>query len=127
MDELLENYQKGTRKTAIYPENSLVTGDIAALMYLGLKLSGEAGEVSEEIGKWYRDKSVDIDGQLVFDPLEWNELKKDLKLEMGDVLWYLSEIANRMGLSLREIMLENQRKLLARKLRGTLRGSGDER
>lgn len=50
-----------------------------------------------------------------------------MKKELGDNLWYLSELADKLGLSLEEIAQENLDKLASRQERGVLRGEGDER
>jgi NTP pyrophosphatase (non-canonical NTP hydrolase) len=47
--------------------------------------------------------------------------------ELGDVLWYVSQIASELGLELEEIAEANLEKLLSRQRRGVLSGSGDER
>lgn len=52
---------------------------------------------------------------------------KDLKAELGDVLWYISEMCNTGGWTLEELMADNIAKLTARKEASTLRGSGDNR
>jgi len=56
------------------------------------------------------------------------EIKKlAIASEIGDVLWYCAMMAKEVGVPLNTIMQENLRKLLSRKERGTLSGSGDER
>jgi NTP pyrophosphatase (non-canonical NTP hydrolase) len=47
--------------------------------------------------------------------------------ELGDVLWYVAQIASELGLDLDEIARANLEKLLSRQHRGVLSGSGDER
>jgi NTP pyrophosphatase (non-canonical NTP hydrolase) len=131
MAELLENYQKGTQKTAIYPDGGgySISTKLGALMYLGLKLSGEAGEVSEKIGKLYRDNLEVVGGTnvLAVPKTDYKVFRKEVRKELGDVLWYISQLCNKLDLSLREVMLENQKKLELRKLKDTLKGSGDDR
>ncbi len=106
-----EEYQKKSRETAIYPnkDNNFV--------YPTLGLVGEAGEVAEKIKKVLRDKSGAID----------EETEKELEKELGDVLWYLSNLATELNLSLEEIASMNLEKLDSRKERGMLHGSGDDR
>lgn len=53
--------------------------------------------------------------------------KKELQKELGDALWYISQIATELGLSLEEIASANLKKLLSRKESGVLGGSGDNR
>jgi NTP pyrophosphatase (non-canonical NTP hydrolase) len=47
--------------------------------------------------------------------------------EIGDVMWYLSQIALDNGWKLSEIALDNIEKLESRKFRNTIMGSGDTR
>jgi len=50
-----------------------------------------------------------------------------LKKEMGDVLWYLSNLASDFDFSLEDIARLNLAKLRSRKAKGTLSGSGSDR
>jgi len=106
-----EEYQKLSRETAIYPDKD------KNFVYPTLGLVGEAGEVAEKIKKILRDKNSVID----------EETKKELAKELGDVLWYLSQLITELNLSLDEIASLNIDKLSSRKERGTLHGSGDNR
>jgi len=47
--------------------------------------------------------------------------------ELGDVLWYVAQLATELELDLDEIAHANLDKLLSRQQRGVLSGSGDER
>ncbi len=47
--------------------------------------------------------------------------------ELGDVLWYVSQLASELGLDLDQIAQLNLDKLRSRQRRGVLSGSGDER
>ena len=106
-----ETYQLNARKTAIYPNlgNNYV--------YPTLGLNGEAGEVAEKIKKVIRDKNG------VFD----EDTRQGLKKELGDVLWYLSNICSEMNFSLDDIAEENIIKLNSRSKRGKISGAGDDR
>jgi len=106
-----KDYQKKARKTAIYPNVG------KNFVYPALGLGGETGEVLEKIKKIIRDNNGKITPKI----------KEDLKKEMGDVLWYLSNLASEIGLSLDEVAEENIRKLYSRKERGEIHGSGDDR
>ena len=46
---------------------------------------------------------------------------------MGDVLWYLSQLASELDIDLGEIAQRNLDKLFDRKSRGVIGGSGDKR
>jgi NTP pyrophosphatase (non-canonical NTP hydrolase) len=106
-----KEYQKKSRKTAIYPnaDNNFI--------YPTLGLAGEAGEVAEKIKKVIRDKNGVID----------DEKKKEIEKELGDVLWYVSQLASELGLSLEEVADKNIEKLYSRMDRGKLGGDGDNR
>ena len=104
-------YQKNARLTAQYPNLG------SNYIYPTLGLAGEAGEVAEKVKKVIRDKKG------VFD----DESKKGLKKELGDVLWYISNICTEFNFSLDDIALQNLEKLKLRAAKGTISGSGDDR
>jgi NTP pyrophosphatase (non-canonical NTP hydrolase) len=106
-------YQSRARESAVYPGH----GTFQGLVYCALKLNGEAGEVAEKIGKAWRDE-----GGCVSD-----ERREALILELGDVLWYLANIAEGLETTLEFCAERNLAKLASRRARGTLRGSGDDR
>lgn len=106
----LNDYQLQATATAIYPPHYQV-------IYPALKLSGEAGEVSEKVGKALRDRDGDMSG----------EFRVELAKELGDVLWYIAALASDLGFTLEEIADMNVRKLADRAQRGVLGGSGDNR
>lgn len=106
-----DEYQRETAKTAIYPK--LMHGSV----YPALGLAGEAGEVAEKVKKLVRDD----EGIVSEDKL------KDVKKELGDVLWYVSQVATEFELNLAEIAELNIAKLRDRATRGKLKGSGDNR
>jgi NTP pyrophosphatase (non-canonical NTP hydrolase) len=106
----LSEYQRLSRRTAEYPRD-------AWLAYPALGLAGEAGELAEHAKKAIRD-----DGGAVSD-----ERKRAMAKELGDVLWYIAQIATELGLDLDAIAQQNLDKLLSRQQRGVLSGSGDDR
>lgn len=106
-----DEYQKRSRKTAVYPQKG------NNFVYPALGLAGETGEVIEKIKKVIRDKNGKIDEQS----------KEAIKKELGDVLWYLSQLCTEIGLSLEEVARENLEKLISRMKRGKLHGEGDNR
>ena len=110
----LDEYQVQARSTAIYPA-------AARVLYPTLKLAGEAGEVAEKLGKLMRDEGLLPGGEL--DDGQRDALAK----EIGDVLWYVANLAADLGLSLEAIGRTNLDKLASRRDRGVLGGSGDER
>ena len=106
-----ETYQINARKTAIYPNLG------SNYVYPILGLVGESGEVAEKVKKVMRDKNG------VFD----DETLMGLKKELGDVLWYVSNICCEFNMSLDDIAKENLNKLEKRSLEGKIKGSGDNR
>ena len=104
-------YQQRASETAQYP---VIGGGI---VYPTLGLVGESGEVAEKVKKIFRDKS----GEISIDDRE------ELIKELGDVLWYVTAIANELGTTLHAVALKNIDKLSSRKDRNMLNGSGDNR
>ncbi len=85
--------------------------------YLTMGLIGEAGELANKIKKVFRDD----DGKVT------DSRKEEVEQELGDVLWYMSQLATDFELSLDDVAQANLDKLLSRKDRGTISGSGDVR
>ena len=56
-----------------------------------------------------------------------DERRDALAGELGDVLWYVAQVATEAGLDLEQIAHGNLDKLLSRQRRGVLSGSGDRR
>ena len=77
----LNNYQRQARNTALYPD--LGSNPI----YPALGLCGEAGEVADKVKKVLRDEAG------VFS----DERRQAIALELGDVLWYVSQLADELG------------------------------
>jgi NTP pyrophosphatase (non-canonical NTP hydrolase) len=105
------DYQHRSRATAVYPDAG------ANLTYPALGLCGEAGEAAEKVEKTIRD-----DGGVLTD-----ERRAGLAAELGDVLWYVAQLATEAGLDLDTIAEQNLDKLLSRRRRAVLQGSGDLR
>jgi len=82
-----------------------------------LGLCGEAGECAEKVKKAIRD-----DGGILTP-----ERTVALASELGDVLWYLAQLATEAGLDLDEVAQLNLDKLAARQAANVLHGSGDNR
>lgn len=80
-------------------------------------LVGESGEVAEKFKKLLRDHK----GRLT------DEDKAEIIKELGDVLWYITTISHLLGSSLEDVAKKNNQKLLSRKARGMIGGSGDNR
>ncbi|MEM7347635.1 MAG: nucleoside triphosphate pyrophosphohydrolase family protein [Chloroflexota bacterium] len=104
-------YQTESRKTwnVISMDHSIV--------YPTMGLVNEAGEVAGKVKKIFRDREGVIS----------EEDRQALKKELGDVLWYLTQICTELDLSLEEVAESNLTKLFSRLERGKIRGDGDER
>ena len=105
------SYQEQSRKTY----SDIDVND--PIVYPTLGLVNEAGEVAGKIKKIFRDKNG------VFSEAD----KEALKGELGDVLWYLTQICTNLGLSLEEVAEANLDKLFSRLERGVIQGDGDQR
>ena len=105
------DYQTKSRKTAKYPAIG------HPVIYPTLGLVNEAGEVAGKIKKVFRDKEGQIN----------SETRDALKAELGDVLWYMAQVATELDLTLDEIAEYNIEKLYSRLERGKIKGDGDNR
>jgi len=74
------DYQTKSRRTAGYPAIG------HPIIYPTLGLVNEAGEVAGKIKKVFRDK----EGQIS------EETREAIKAELGDVLWYIAQIATEL-------------------------------
>ncbi len=75
----------------------------------------EAGEVAGVFKRLLRgDYDMDVAGT-------------KLHKELGDILWYLSQVAYDNGWKLSDVAMGNLDKLQSRKLRDVIMGSGDNR
>ena len=107
----LNTYQQRARSTAQYPsrgENPI---------YPALGLCGEAGEVADKVKKVLRDHGGDFNA----------ERREAIALELGDVLWYVAQLASELGYDLEQVADANLQKLSSRASRGRIGGSGDQR
>src|SRR4051812_46746891 len=110
-----EEYQEGTATTAVYPNQRKLGG----LVYTILGLNGEAGELSNKIKKLLRDDGLTFSSNLS----EMNPDKlQELRLELSDCLWYISQVSLELDISLDFIAEANLAKLAKRKEMGTLQG-----
>ena len=105
----LNEYQQLAKRTA--GPNS------EQLEYLIPGLCGEAGEVASVAAKVARD-----DGHV------WSDAKRQkMMLEIGDCLWFVSELSRHFGWTLEQVAQANIDKLADRQKRGVIAGSGDNR
>jgi NTP pyrophosphatase (non-canonical NTP hydrolase) len=101
-----DTYQTCAVNLAVFPEEE-------AENYLPMQLAAEAGEVAGKFAKALR-KGVDVNPE-------------DVAYELGDVLWYVANLAYEMGYSLETIAVMNINKLEDRAKRDVIHGEGDKR
>lgn len=114
----LNEYQDAARKTCLN----------FTLEHLTFGLVEETGEVAGVMKRlWRKDP-----GYL------WNSINDEtpiishmgidnIKAELGDVLWYLTMLADTLEVRLEDVAAANLSKLKDRQSRGVLTGSGDNR
>jgi len=107
-----KDYQEKTATTAIYPGRGTING----VLYTALGL-GETGEVQGKVKKILRDSDGVISAETIL----------TIKGELGDCLWYISQLSSELGLDLNAVAQENLQKLADRAARGVLKGNGDTR
>lgn len=135
-----EQYQERSQRTAIYrkqaeklvdslPRDAMV--DLLCLLYAGIGLAGEAGELAGKIKKVFRDD----------DGIMTAERFVAVQQELGGTLWYAAALAEEMdrihhdntGEGPMEFGMmdaaacDNLVILARRQQQGTLKGDGDER
>ena len=106
-----DEYQKASTSTAEYSEF------FVPWVYIALGIAGESGELVDKLKKVGRNNNG------VFT----DEAKVEIQKEIGDVLWYLSQLCEQLGLSLDETAKMNRAKLESRKTRGVIKSRGDNR
>ena len=102
----MDTYQEKAVETAIYDPDHAVTYPLIGLV-------GEVGEFANKYKKVLRDGA--------------HFTTQDATAELGDILWYIANLANDLDISLSDVAYYNVRKLRDRQARGVLGGSGDER
>lgn len=108
----LDEYQDQAEETAIFPDELPEFVEVGQV-YTVLGQAGESGEIEEKLKKAIRED----------DP----EYIEEMRAEVGDVLWYLSQVCEEFDWSLEEIAQDNLDKLQDRQERGQLTGKGDDR
>ena len=100
-----ETYKKWKREVAVYPKE-------LEEEYLMIGLANEVGEV---LGKYKKQLRGDGDKY------------KEIRSELGDVMWYIARLFDMYDMEMIEVLHENYLKLTDRKERGVLKGDGDKR
>ena len=115
----LNEYQKKAHETASYPCGTIGKEAHAVnYLYPALGLAEEAGEVAGKYAKAIRDNNG-----VVFD----HDRETAIVKELGDVMWFVAELATCLGVDLDLVAEMNLQKLASRQARGVIGGSGDDR
>jgi NTP pyrophosphatase (non-canonical NTP hydrolase) len=91
----LNEYQRLANQTDQQPETGNVEADPRSIMVPLLGLAGEVGELLGEHKKWIRDGD------------SYKMFPDRVKEELGDLLWYLSNVAAKHGLTLEDVATYN--------------------
>ena len=102
-----------TLQYSLWVEDKIMTTGQDRMIENVLGLVGEAGEIAEKVKKQIRDGSL-VSGE-------------EIIKELGDVVFYITALANYFDSDLDEVLQKNVDKLNSREERGTLGGSGDNR
>lgn len=106
-----DTYQAESRTTAQYPDMGRNP------LFPTLGIAGEAGEVVEKVKKVWGVQ----DGVYTADD------RRAVAKELGDVLWYMAQLATELHLSLQDIACMNIEKIRQRQRTSTIYGDGDNR
>ena len=87
----LNEYQRLANQTDQQPEKEKVESDPRSILVPLLGMAGEVGELLGEHKKWLRDGD------------SYKLFPERVKEELGDLLWYLSNVATKHGLTLDEV------------------------
>ena len=87
----LNEYQRLANQTDQQPEKENLEADPRSIMIPLLGMAGEVGELLGEHKKWLRDGE------------SYRLFPERVKEELGDLLWYLSNVATKHGLTLEEV------------------------
>lgn len=115
----LNEYQKMAHETANYPEGCVggINANHTSWLYPALGLAEEAGEVAGKFAKAIRDSAGKVD----------EERKTAIVKELGDVMWFVAELATCLDVDLDLVAEMNLQKLASRQARGKINGDGDDR
>jgi len=111
-----DEYQQRSKRTALEhadPDTTSEADHKHTALFLATALNGEVGELSEKVKKYVREED--------------ETYLDDAEAELGDILWYLSQLASLLDVRLSDVAEENLAKLEDRQRRDVLTGSGDDR
>ena len=108
----LNEYQWSAHSTS---HNTQIAGN--GWLYPALGLANESGELLGKMKKVFRDNGGVLS----------NTRRTEIAAELGDILWYVAELATQLEIDLADIAAYNLTKLADRANRGVIGGNGDER
>ena len=111
-----DEYQMLSKETAEQwadPDASSEYDQKLTAMFLALATNGESGELAEKVKKYVREDD--------------EQYLEDAKYEIGDILWYLSQLASLLDENFSDIAEDNIEKLFDRDERNQILGEGDYR
>ena len=91
----LNEYQRLANQTDQQPETGSFEADPRSILVPLLGLAGEVGELLGEHKKWIRDGD------------SYKLFPDRVREELGDLLWYLSNVADKHGLTLEDVATHN--------------------
>jgi NTP pyrophosphatase (non-canonical NTP hydrolase) len=109
-------------QTAIDLGEIQLTSPIASIILRILDVASANGETAELLKKSIRGEVVECIAECTV-----RTDKSAIEKELGDVLWYESQLAQELGISLDHVGVGNITKLKDRLERGVVHGSGDNR
>lgn len=116
----LNEYQKRAMSTCLDSSRNYV--------YMAEGLVGEVGEFTSKVAKMVRkNQAIVSDNHLFISEETQEENMKGLKAELGDILWFVSGIAEVLGWDLDSVAQDNIKKLASRQKRNVIDGNGDNR
>ena len=113
--ETFKDYQKNAKTFLLEKLLSMPKTDLAK--YCALGINEEAGEVAGKVKKSIRDDEQELQPERI----------EAIALELGDTLWYITIMADAIGIPLHRIAEMNIEKLTDRKERNVIKGDGDNR
>ena len=112
-----DKYQEKAAEFDLYDRGDNINLESPGFVEKVLGLAGEAGETADKVKKIIRDRGGRAS----------EEDKEALVKELGDVLWYVANIARYVDVPLSAVAKGNIEKLNSRKKRNKLHGEGDNR
>ncbi len=111
-NNITSEYRKFLNDTSWYTHTA--EHNAPELVYLTLGLAGESGEFADAVKKIIRVSGLHDDDAFLNMIIDRNAGERKLLEELGDVLWYLTKIADFLGVSIEELMVRNTYKLYTR-------------